>query len=115
VKSWGYVSGSSSRSPTVDQIKAAIYQYGPVAVTVTANMAMQGYSGGIFNGCTSMGTNHMVVLVGWDDKTQSWILRNSWGADWGEDGYMRIRYNCSRVGEEASYVVPEPMTPASRR
>jgi hypothetical protein len=49
--------------------------------------------------------NHAVVLTGWDDSTQSWVLRNSWGSGWGESGYMRIRWGISNVGYAANYVV----------
>ena len=49
-----------------------------------------------------------VVLVGWDEPEQAWILRNSWGTDWGEDGYMRIRYGTSMVGFAANYIIYQP-------
>ncbi|CAE7948532.1 unnamed protein product, partial [Symbiodinium sp. KB8] len=52
------------------------------------------YDGGIFNGCQKDATiNHAVLLVGYgqDKKGQKyWLIRNSWGADWGEEGYMRL-------------------------
>jgi len=95
---WSYIGGGD---PTVDQIKQAIYSFGPVAVGVYSNDAFHAYNGGIFNACEDKDTNHVVVLVGWDDNQGTagvWILRNSWGTDWGEDGYMRIEYECSRVG-----------------
>jgi PKD repeat protein len=36
---------------------------------------------------------HAVMLVGWDDDEQCWIVKNSWGHDWGENGYFRIAYD----------------------
>jgi hypothetical protein len=63
------------------------------------------YTGGVFNRNYSGTVNHGVVLVGWDDSTQSWILRNSWDTWWGEGGYMRIAYNCSSIGVCSNYVV----------
>lgn len=111
---WGYV-GERGRRPTVDEIKAALLEYGPVAVTVTANSAMSRYAGGVFGpvGCSSGGTNHMVILYGWDDAQGVWLMQNSWGVNWGEAGTMRIKYGCSRIGEitswvEAPGVVPPP-------
>jgi C1A family cysteine protease len=103
IKNWSYI-GTGNASPTVDEIKAAILQYGVVAVTVTADSNMQRYKSGIFDSCVSGETNHIVALVGWNDEDGVWIMRNSWGADWGENGYMRIKYGCSNIGEQATYV-----------
>jgi hypothetical protein len=78
-----------------------------VAVGVHVNSAFSGYGGGVFNACYDGTVNHAVALVGWDDSQGSdgvWILRNSWGSWWGEDGYMRIEYECSRVGYAAALV-----------
>ena len=108
IKSWDYV-GSGYGVPAAADIKAAIYQYGPVAVGVCAGDAMSYYSGGIFSTDESSdcpyGTNHAVILVGWDDGNGVWIMRNSWGTSWGESGYMRITYGTSLIGDEANYVV----------
>ena len=57
--------------------------------------------------CAKIGINHAVALVGWDDNQGSngvWYLRNSWGPGWGQDGYMYIMYNSSKVGYAACYV-----------
>ncbi len=105
LEGWGYVAGSN-RVPAVEELKQAIYDYGPVAVAVYAGDAFTAYTGGIFNADADYTVNHGVVLVGWDDNSGNgyWILRNSWGTGWGEGGYMRIAYGCSRVGFGASYV-----------
>ncbi len=106
IDDWAYI-GSQYGIPPVDNIKQAILDYGPVSVAVYANSAMQAYIGGIFNGCSSGTVNHAVVLVGWDDNQGTegiWIMRNSWGSDWGEDGYIRIPYGCSSIGYAACYV-----------
>jgi inhibitor of cysteine peptidase len=109
---WGYVAGGGY--PTVAQIKQAIYDYGPVYVSVCAGPKWSNYHGGVFNTDESSacngGTNHGVVLVGWDDNQGVWYLRNSWGTSWGESlagagGYMRIVYGTSNVGRYPAYAV----------
>lgn len=99
---WRYV-GNKGKKPTVAQIKTAIHDYGPVAVTINAS-GMSSYKSGVFNRCKGGGTNHIVTLVGWDDTKGAWILKNSWGTDWGDKGYMYIKYGCNRVGESATFV-----------
>lgn len=107
IQDWAYV-GSQGRAPTTDEIKNAIATYGPVAVTVAASGSFQAYQSGVYNACDSASINHMVNLVGWDDAGGYWIMRNSWGADWGEDGYMRIKYKCNRIGSTTSFAVYKP-------
>lgn len=106
---WKYVSGSEWTVPTVEQIKNAIYAYGPVTAAVYVGTLFNRYPGGIFETHESGITNHQIILVGWvDDLSVTnggyWILRNSWGPYWGESGYMRIAYGTSRVGEGTSWV-----------
>ncbi len=103
LNSWYYVSSSGGVAPTT-AIKQAIMLYGPVSVAVHVNNAFQAYRTGVFNSCVNATVNHAVALVGWNDAQQAWILRNSWGTGWGESGYMRIKYGCSRVGYAACYV-----------
>ncbi len=106
IYSWSYV-GTSYNVPSVDAMKQAIIDHGPIAVGVVATSAMQAYHGGIFNQSSGGAINHGVVLVGWDDNQGDsgiWIMRNSWGSWWGESGYMRIEYGCCRIGYGASYV-----------
>jgi hypothetical protein len=106
IESWSYV-GTGQGVPSVEAMKQAIMDYGPISVCVCVNDAFRDYDGGIFSGPSCSSTNHAVVLVGWDDNQGSngvWFLRNSWGTDWGEEGYMRIEYGVSIVGYAALYV-----------
>jgi inhibitor of cysteine peptidase len=92
--------------PTTEQIKTAIYTYGPVWVGVNAGSNFSSYSSGIFSKTDAGECNHAVVLCGWDDANGYWILRNSWGTSWGENqGYMRIKYGTSKIGTKATYIV----------
>ena len=118
--SWGRVGCND-----IDAIKAAIMTYGPVdaAVWVENNGPFANYSGGVFEDtltsctgnptCAYQTTNHAITLVGWDDAGDAqnngyWILRNSWGTNWGEQGYMRIKYTSARVGCSVAYLVMPP-------
>ncbi len=111
---WGFVNGSQYSVPTVDQIKAAIYTYGPVSAGVCADADFEpdvdGYiTDDTVDGCDG-GINHMVVLVGWDDATQTWILRNSWGPLWGDNGFAYIKWDTNNVGYGASWLNAKPLS-----
>ncbi|MBK6936802.1 MAG: hypothetical protein IPH18_07845 [Chitinophagaceae bacterium] len=108
---WGVVeaSGDILKIAAVADIKAAICKYGPVAASVYVTDAFQNYTNGVFNEFASNysnpSSNHAIVLVGWDDSKHAWLLKNSWGTDWGEDGYMWIDYNSNNVGRRAAWVI----------
>uniref|UniRef100_A0A6P7GFU4 Cathepsin L-like proteinase n=1 Tax=Diabrotica virgifera virgifera TaxID=50390 RepID=A0A6P7GFU4_DIAVI len=72
-----------------DALIEAVAQYGPVSVSVFANNDWSLYGGGIFDhdDCRS-NPNHAVLAVGYTEN--SWIVKNSWGASWGEEGYIRL-------------------------
>ncbi|GEM_PF-3611028 len=112
IDSWSFI-GNEGEIPSVEQIKQAILDHGPITCRVVWNDAFYHYTGGIFDGCENGYCNHSVVLVGWDDNQGEngvWFLRNALGPDWGEDGYMRIEYGCSNVGLDACYVEYSPRT-----
>jgi len=72
-----------------DALETAIASKGPISVTVAANWGR--YGGGVFDGgCrgTSCELDHGVVAVGYSQDY--WLVRNSWGAGWGEGGYIRL-------------------------
>lgn len=78
---------------SVSQLKAAIAQ-APVSVTIEADQTVfQMYSGGIFDDA-SCGTSldHAVTAVGYgsEDGQEYYIVRNSWGASWGDAGYIKM-------------------------
>jgi C1A family cysteine protease len=110
IASWHYVQEQWGNLD-VAAIQDAIIHHGPVATGICVGDDFTQYTGGIFN-TNECGThNHAVVLVGWDGDQGTdgvWILRNSWGEDWGEAGYMRIEYGTSDVGYAANYVVYSP-------
>jgi hypothetical protein len=104
IKQWAYLPGGEN--PPISEIKAAIYRYGIVSVGVAATDGMSNYRGGIWAGDGSTSLNHAVALVGWSDAGQYWVMKNSWG-NWGEQGYMRIKYGANGIGTWANYVVFE--------
>ncbi len=84
----------------VDQIKAEIMANGPVCTSVDANTAWDDYAGGIID-VSGSGTNHLVLIVGWDDRMGDggvWIVKNSWGNDWGNSGYCYVEYGSCNIG-----------------
>lgn len=111
---WGYVDGED-QVPSIEKIKDAVYNYGPLSVAVYVGSAFQAYTGGVFdrdeapsNGffsCVAPSkVNHAILIVGWDDSKEAWIIKNSWGDGWGENGFMYIKYGTSNVGFAAAFV-----------
>jgi cathepsin L len=97
--------------PSKQEIKAALCQYGPLSVAVDADENFVAYAGGVFQGFASQPedtkaqVNHAINIIGWDDGKGAWLIRNSWGDDWGEKGYMWIDYNSNNIGFAAAWVL----------
>ena len=79
------------------KIKSYLVSHGPLAIAMNAT-PLQTYKSGILDKtkaqCNPSGLNHAVVLVGYGydttAKKEYWIVRNSWGTNWGEKGYVRV-------------------------
>lgn len=70
---------------------------GPVEVTIDAS-GIQLYASGVYydEECSATQLNHEVLVVGYahtDDGLEYWLVKNSWGTEWGEAGYVRMARN----------------------
>lgn len=100
---WGYVKEDGGQ-PSVEEMKQALCEHGPLAVTVTVTPLFTAYTGGVFSEDNQETTNHAVTLIGWDDTNNAWLIKNSWGTGWGEQGYMWITYGSNNIGYAAAWV-----------
>jgi C1A family cysteine protease len=90
IGSWSYV----CVSPSVTAIKNALVTYGPLATMFQVYQDFLSYRSGIYSYATgSYLGNHCVLIVGYDDVGQNFIVKNSWGSGWGEAGYFNIAYS----------------------
>jgi len=107
INDWHYV-GPMLGIPSLDALKTAIYHYGPIVASMEAKESFLAYKGGVYNDNMDSKAlpNHMVVIVGWDDNYGggSFIIRNSWGPSWGDNGYGYIAYGSSQIGYGADYI-----------
>lgn len=113
IDDWGFA-GADRQRPTVEEIKAAIIAHGPVVANVNSTRSFQHYTAGVFDDRDNATTNHLIVLVGWDDRKGAWLLRNSWSSKWGEGGYMWIKYGSNAVGSWATWAEPGRSAPPPR-
>ena len=95
-------------------IRNALYKNGPISVGVNANLDWQLYSKGIYNpsenACdpSASAMDHGVILVGYGTEKglDYWIVRNSWGEDWGNQGYMKLARGSNACGVANAAIFP---------
>lgn len=92
----------SSTTITVNDIKNALYAYGPVITTMYVYSDFYYYRSGVYSYTSGSYVGaHAVLTVGYDDERQAFIVKNSWGSGWGESGYFMIAY--SEVGGTSKF------------
>jgi len=106
ISNWKYATTNSDETTMQNNLVA----WGPLSICVDAE-PWQDYTGGVLMASDCDTTlDHCVQLVGYDmtQSTPFWIVRNSWGTDWGESGYIRLQYGqdtCGCADEATSAVI----------
>jgi papain like protease len=76
-------------------IKQALIEYGPLTICINVYEDMYDYHSGVYHRSPNSPRvgGHLVALVGYDDETQSWLVKNSWGSSWGDNGWFHMGYD----------------------
>ncbi|KAK8880483.1 hypothetical protein M9Y10_003159 [Tritrichomonas musculus] len=113
-KKYGSVSGYLSiATDDEDDLAEKVENNGPTSVSIDASSwSFQLYESGIYddNKCNKEAINHSIGCVGFgvEGDTKYWIIRNSWGTSWGEEGYMRMIWENNICGIASMAVVAIP-------
>ncbi|KAF4758141.1 hypothetical protein FOZ63_000588 [Perkinsus olseni] len=104
-------------NPTAHKIKAEVYRRGPISCAVDSSVVENGkyHPGDIVretrNGNWSL--DHDIVIVGWGqdkDGKEYYIVKNSWGTFWGDQGYFLVQSGVNAMGieQDCSWAVVDP-------
>jgi len=94
---------------TIADTQRDIQQYGPVTAGIRVYEDFLGFSGSsvyVYDGSSNLVGGHAVKIIGWGtlSSLDYWIVENSWGTSWGDQGYVKIKRGSNEVGIE-SYIV----------
>ncbi|MBP9006066.1 MAG: T9SS type A sorting domain-containing protein [Candidatus Marinimicrobia bacterium] len=118
VKDSIYVSGLSSQAYVPDArflpddiniLKQIVYTYGAVYTDMFWDNTYYNSQNHTYYSYVDSSINHAVLLVGWDDSKETaggagaWIIRNSWGSGFGENGFFYISYNDTKVNTNPAF------------
>jgi len=135
---WKFVAGATV--PSDGDLKTALCQHGPLVAAVDARGWDDSSDGNVYDywisnpkfkqlfpdgvyrkskankpgltmdNLTTDDIDHDIVVVGWDDSLGAWIIKNSWGPDWGDHGYMKLAYGTANLGFNAAWILANPPT-----
>ena len=112
VSSYGYVGGYYGGT-TEAAMMNEIYKNGPVVAAFEPSSSFFAYESGVYTGPKGPHTDdwektdHAIVLMGWgetENGVKYWVAKNSWGKEWGENGYFSIRRGTDETGIESMSV-----------
>ena len=95
-----HISGCSDVPYNNETALMAAVALQPISIAIEADtLAFQFYSSGVFDGKCGTNLDHGVLLVGYgtENKKDYWLVKNSWGSHWGENGYIKIKRNSDNI------------------
>ena len=108
-----YVPGTSEYKGTERNIRVEIYKWGPVSSGIVLHDDFLDWNGlGIYtyDGISPDKGGHSIVIIGWGEEndTKYWLCENSWGREWGDEGYFKIRRGTNECKIEENVIVGFP-------
>jgi cathepsin H len=100
----GVLGGSFNISLSEDALRNSLFQVGPISVAFQVIAGFKDYKTGVYTtgNCQNgpMDVNHAVLAVGYgtDNGMDYWIIKNSWGAAWGDNGYFKMQRGVNMCG-----------------
>merc|ERR1719149_310408 len=94
-----------------------IFNRGPIACGIDAGPILN-YQTGIASNWFSLSVDHVISVVGWGTDAKDglyWIVRNSWGEYWGENGYIRVKSGSFALERSCVWAVPKDFTAPERK
>ena len=101
-KRWKAIKNSLKVVMGNEAIKREVYENGPVSTQMETFEDLGIFKGGIYIHSWGKSTGgHGIIIEGWGyseiHRKEYWILRNSWGADWGDNGYFRVLFDSYEI------------------
>jgi len=107
IRSWTYITKDKNET----EMQQGLLEKGPLSICVDAE-PWQYYVGGVVSSFCGTDLDHCVLITGYDDAYVDWVgqtvkiwkIRNSWGSDWGESGYIYVErgYDLCGVADEVT-------------
>jgi C1A family cysteine protease len=73
----------------------------PVSASIAVAPEFHQYSEGVYSGTCGTRLNHAITIIGYgisEEGMKYWLIKNSWGESWGENGYMKMLRESSEFG-----------------
>ncbi|MBA0693930.1 hypothetical protein Goari_004269 [Gossypium aridum] len=92
-----------------DELKHAVAMVRPVSVAFEVVTSFRFYKSGVYTsktcGSTPMDVNHAVLAVGYgvENGVPYWLIKNSWGAEWGDNGYFKMEMGKNMCGKSQHF------------
>jgi len=104
--SWRAITNKEEMKITLNSI--------PLVGVMEVHQSFMNYQSGVYHSLGWLDPilgGHCISIVGYDDEKEAWLLRNSWGTGWGEDGYCWIKYGDSEIDTCMYEIIPDGEIP----
>jgi hypothetical protein len=94
ITEWGWIDHN------ITTMKQALIDHGPLIVCIHFWQDFFYYFGGVYKHHIGQPVGgHVVAIVGYDDSKNCWMVKNSWGTKWGDQGWFRMSYDADMISD----------------